>query len=97
MSHLRVAIYTLTKTTAQEVADLLHDGLFKVLQSQPGFQAYGVAETLEAKLVSFSLWDSGEQAQRANQLAGAWVRDNLTGKVKLQDAQVGDFLFYESA
>lgn len=98
MSHVRIAIYTLTKGTAlQEVADLAHDGLFKVLQSQPGFQAYGLAETQEGKLVSFSLWDSGEQAQRANALAASWTRENMTGKARLQDAQVADFLFYESA
>ena len=97
MSHLRIGIYTLTSGTAQEVADLAREGMLNVFRTQPGFSAYGLAQAQEGKFVSVSMWDSGEQAQQANDLAASWVAENLAGKVQLEDTQVGDFLFYESA
>ena len=33
----------------------------------------------------------------AQEVAASWVAENLAGKVQLEDTQVGDFLFYESA
>jgi heme-degrading monooxygenase HmoA len=97
MSHVRIGIYALTSDTVQEVADLAHEGMLNVFRAQPGFKAYGLAQTREGKVVSVSLWDSGEQAQQANELAASWVAENLAGRAQLEDTQVGDFLFYESA
>ena len=97
MSHVRIGIYTLTSGTAQEVADLAREGMLSVFRAQPGFRAYGLAQTPESKFVSVSLWESAEQAQQANELAASWVSENLAGKVRLEDTQVGDFMFYESA
>jgi heme-degrading monooxygenase HmoA len=97
MSHVRIGIYTLTSGTAQEVADLAREGMLSVFRAQPGFGAYGLAQTQEGKFVSVSLWESAEQAQQANELAASWVGENLAGKVRLEDTQVGDFIFYESA
>jgi len=97
MSHVRIGIYTVTSGTAKEVADLAREGALSVFRTQPGFQAYGLAETGEGKVVSVTLWESGEQAQRANEVAASWVAENLAAKVRLESTQVGDFLFYESA
>lgn len=97
MSHVRIGIYTLTSGTAQEVADLAREGMLSVFRAQPGFGAYGLAQTQEGKFVSVSLWESAEQAQQANELAASWVGENLAGKVRLEGTQVGDFMFYESA
>jgi len=44
-----------------------------------------------------SLWESREQAEQANDLAASWVKENLTDRVQLESAQVGDFLFFENA
>lgn len=96
MSHVRIGIYTLIGGTAQEVADLAHEGMLSVFRAQPGFRAYGLAQAEAGKLISVSLWDSGEQARQANELAASWVGENLAGKVRLEDTQVGDFMFYES-
>ncbi len=97
MSHVRIGIYTLTSGTAQEVADLAREGMLGVFRAQPGFKAYGLAQTQQGKVVSVSLWESGEQAQQANELAASWVGENLAGKVQLEETQIGDFMFYESA
>jgi heme-degrading monooxygenase HmoA len=97
MSHVRVGVYALTSGTASEVGDRAREGMLGVFRGQPGFQAYGLAETREGKLVSVSLWDSGEQAEQANELAASWVRENIADRIRLESTQVGDFLFYESA
>lgn len=97
MSHVRIGIYALTGGTAKEVADLAREGMLPVFQAQPGFKSYGLAETAEGKIVSVSLWDSFAQAQQANDLAASWVGENLAGKVRLEGAHVGDFLFNEGS
>jgi hypothetical protein len=59
--------------------------------------AQEVGETQEGKLVSVSLWDSDEEAERANEMAASWVKENIADRVRLESAQVGDLQFYESA
>ena len=97
MSHVRIGVYTLTSGTAKEVADRAREGMLGVFRAQPGFKAYGLAETQEGKLISVSLWESGEQAGQANELAASWVRENIADRARLESAQVGDFMFYETA
>jgi heme-degrading monooxygenase HmoA len=97
MSHVRVGVYALTSGTAKEVGDRAREGMLSVFRAQPGFQAYGLAETEEGKLVSVSVWNSGEQAAQANEVAASWVRENIADRVRLESSQVGDFLFYETA
>jgi len=98
MNHVRIGVYALTSgTTAKEVADQAREGMLSVFRAHSGFKAYGLAESTDGKLVSVSLWDSDEQAERANELAAAWVRDNIADRVRLESTQVGDFLFYETA
>ncbi|WP_346270902.1 hypothetical protein, partial [Pseudonocardia sp.] len=97
MSHVRIGVYALTSGTAKEAGDRAQEGMLSVFRDQPGFKAYGLAETQEGKLISVSLWDSGEQAQQANELAASWVSENLADRIRLENTQVGDFMFFESA
>ena len=97
MSHIRIGVYAVTSGTAKEAADKAQDGMLSVFRGQPGFQAYGLAEAQDGKVISVSLWDSGDQAQKANELAASWVRESLADRIRLESAQVGDFFFYETA
>jgi heme-degrading monooxygenase HmoA len=97
MSHVRIGVYDLISGTAKEVGDRAQEGMLSVFRDQPGFKAYGLAETQEGKLISVSLWASAEQAQQANDLAASWVSENLADRIRLESNQVGDFLFFESA
>ncbi len=92
MSHVRIAVYTVTSGTVKDIEDRAREGMLPVFRGQSGFQAYGLALTQEGKVVSVTLWESGEQAQRANELAASWVKDNLADRVQLESAQIGDFL-----
>jgi len=97
MEHLRIGVYALTSGTAKDVAERAREGMLSVFRDQPGFRAYGLAEAENGKVISVSLWESGDQAQKANELAASWVRENLADRIQLESAQVGDFLFYETA
>ena len=99
MTTVRIGIYAMTSGTPQEVTDRAQeqDGMLSLFRAQPGFKAYGLAETQEGKLVSVSLWESAEQAQQANELAASWVKENLADRIQLEGTQVGDFLFFERA
>jgi len=97
MSHVRIGVYTVTSGTVEEVADSAREGMLSVFRAQSGFRAYGLAETQEGKVISVSLWDSAEQAEQANKLAASWVSQNIADRARLESAQVGNFLFYETA
>ena len=97
MGHLRIGVYALTDGTTKDVADRAREGMLSVFRGQPGFQAYGLAEAENGRMISVSLWDSADQAQKANDVAASWVRENLGDRIRLESAQVGDFLFYETA
>ncbi len=92
MSHVRIAVYTVTSGTVKDIEDRAREGMLPVFRGQSGFQAYGLALTQEGKVVSVTLWESGEQAQHANELAASWVKDNLADRVQLESAQIGVFL-----
>jgi heme-degrading monooxygenase HmoA len=68
MSHIRIGVYAVTNGTAKEAADKAQEGMLNVFRGQPGFQAYGLAEAQDGKVISVSLWDSGDQAQKANEV-----------------------------
>jgi heme-degrading monooxygenase HmoA len=97
MSHIRVGVYAVTNGTAKEAADKAQKGMLSVFRGQPGFQAYGLAEAQDGKVISVSLWDSADQAQKANEVAASWVRENVADRIRLESTQVGDFFFYETA
>ena len=97
MSHIRIGVYAVTSGTAKEAADKAQEGMLSVFRGQFGFQAYGLAETQDGKVISVSIWDSGDQAQKANEVAASWVRENLAHRIRLESTQVGDFFFYETA
>jgi heme-degrading monooxygenase HmoA len=92
MGHVRIAVYTVTSGTVKDIEDRAREGMLPVFRGQTGFQAYGLALTQEGKVVSMTLWASGEQAQRASELAASWVKDNLADRVQLESTQIGDFL-----
>jgi hypothetical protein len=52
MSHARIAVYNLASGTAKEVGDRAQEGMLPVFRGQPGFKAYGLAETQEGTILS---------------------------------------------
>jgi len=89
--HGRMARYTFSGN-AEELARRAEGGLLPIFQAQPGFRSYSVIES-EGEIMSFSAWDSAEQAEAANAAAADWVAENMTEEIDLKEARIGEILF----
>lgn len=88
--HARLARYTFSGD-AQELARRVEDGMLPILRAQPGFKAYTVIES-DDEVISFSGWDSAQQAEAANATIAGWVAENLAGEVQLTEARIGEVM-----
>jgi heme-degrading monooxygenase HmoA len=89
--HGRMARYTYTGDV-QELAQKAEEGLLPIFQSQPGFKAYSVISSGD-EIVSFSAWETAEQAGAANTAASEWVAENLGDDFELTETKIGEILF----
>ena len=96
MRHLRVALYDVTSGTPQEAIEIARKGFRPLLEQQPGFERYEVGTLDNGGIVSFSVWDTADEAQHAIDLAASWVRDNLADRVKLREEHTGDVSWDEA-
>ena len=96
MRHLRVALYDVTSGTPEEVVEIARAGMRPLLEQQPGFQRYEVGTLDNGGIVSFSVWDTADEAQHAIDLAAAWVRDNLADRIRLREEHTGNVSWDEA-
>jgi heme-degrading monooxygenase HmoA len=89
--HGRMARYTVSGDV-HEIARTAEDGMLPIFQSKPGFKAYSVLESGN-EIISFSAWESAEDADAANKAAASWVAENLAGEIALQETRIGEILF----
>jgi heme-degrading monooxygenase HmoA len=97
MQHMRIARYGLTKGSFQEVADTAKSGLLPKYRQQPGFRHYGVADLGDREILSISVWDTRDQAEKATPTAASWVKENIADRVELKSNSVGDLAFFTGA
>ena len=94
MNHLRLALYDITSGTAEEAAEVAKKGLLPIFKKQPGFVRYEVGKLESGGVVSFSVWETADEAQAAVDTAASWVAENLATRVSLRESHVGD-LFWD--
>ena len=95
--HVRIAVYSLEKGTAEEAADLAKGGMLPIFKAQPGFVRYGVGLLDDGHLVSVSIWETHAEAEAANSAAADFVAKNMADRIKLENSHVGDYFFDEGA
>jgi hypothetical protein len=88
--HGRMARYTYSGD-AQELARTAEEGILPIFQGMPGFKSYSIVANDNA-LISFSAWETAEEAEEANKAVASWVAENMADKVKLIDTQIGEIL-----
>ena len=96
MNHLRLALYDMTSGTAEEAAEVAQKGLLPIFKKQPGFVRYEVGKLDSGGIVSFSVWETADEAQAAVDTAASWVAENLATRVSLRESHVGD-MFWDVA
>jgi heme-degrading monooxygenase HmoA len=94
MNHLRIALYDMKSGTAEEAAEVARNGLLPIFKEQPGFVRYEVGKLDDGGVVSFSVWETADEAQAAVDTAASWVAENLAERISLRENHVGD-LFWD--
>jgi hypothetical protein len=95
--HVRIAVYSIKKGTAEEAADLAKGGMLPIFKAQPGFVRYGVGLLDDGNLVSVSIWETHGEAEAANGAAADFVAKNMANLIELENSHVGDYFFDEGA
>ena len=93
--HMRVALYDMTSGTAEEVIDIARNGMIPLYEAQPGFVRYDVGILDSCGVVSFSIWETEDEAKRAIELAAGWVKENLADRIKLREEHTGSMSWEE--
>jgi len=96
MRHLRIALYDMKSGTAEEAIDIARNGILPLFEQQPGFVRYEVGTLDSGGIVSFSIWETGDEAQRAVDLAASWVKENLASRVQLREEHIGNMAWDEA-
>ena len=97
MRHFRVALFDVISGTAEEVIEIARTGLVPIFEKQPGFVRYEVGVLDDGGIVSFSIWETADEAQRAVDLAADFVRDNLANRERLREEHTGDMAWDDPA
>lgn len=88
--HGRMARYSYTGD-AHELARKAEEGMLPIFESQPGFKAYSLIAS-DDEVISFSAWETSEQAEAANAAARDWIAENMQGQIELNEAKTGEIL-----
>ena len=96
MQYIRVAVYKAKQGTVNEMARKAEAGMLPIFRNQPGFVAYGLVKTGSDEAVSLSVWGTREEAEKAVQVAAAWVKDNIADITESVQNHVGDLAFFSS-
>ncbi len=95
-NYFRVALYDVTSGTAQESIDIARGGMIPLFEAQPGFVRYEVGVLDTGGILSFSVWETEEEAQTAVALAADWVHENLASRISVREEHTGDMSWDES-
>jgi hypothetical protein len=96
VNHIRLALYDMKSGTAEEAAEIARKGLLPIFKGQPGYVRYEVGKLDSGGIVSFSIWETADEAQNAVDTAASWVAENLAARISLRENHIGDLLWDEA-
>jgi heme-degrading monooxygenase HmoA len=94
--HFRIALYDVTSGTSEEVIEIARDRVIPLFEQQPGFVRYEVGSLDTGGVVSFSVWETEDEARHAEEVAAAFVKENLADRMKLREEHTGDLAWDET-
>ncbi len=90
----RLAIYSFSGD-AHDLGRRAEEGILPIFRSQQGFKAYSVSAG-DGEILSFSAWDTREDAEAGSAAAATWVAGNMAGDIELKDVRYAEILFSTS-
>ena len=85
--------FTLRRGAAAEVARRVEESLVPLLRELPGFLDYYLFDGGPDVVVSIRIFDSAEHALASNEVAAAWIRNNVLEFTKgMPEVMAGDVL-----
>ena len=97
MRYTRLATYDMVKGTFPELTGMAAKGILPILTREPGFVDYGLVDAGHNKVVSISIWETREAAQKSATTAATWIKDNVADRVRLVTSYVGDMSLFKGA
>jgi len=94
MRYTRLSTYDLTKGDFNELTGIAEKGILPTFAKEPGFVNYGLVDAGDHKVVSISIWETREAAQKSEGMAAGWIKDHIADRVRLVTTYVGDLALF---
>lgn len=97
MRYTRLTTYDLTKGSFDELTGIAEKGILPTFVKEPGFVDYGLIDAGNHKVVSTSIWETREAAQRSDTMATSWVKEHVSDRVRLVNSYIGNLALFHGA
>jgi len=94
MQYTRISTYDITKGSFDELTGIAEKGILPTFVREPGFVNYGLVDAGNHKIVSISVWETREEAQKSAGMAATWVKENVADRVRLLTTQIGNLALF---
>ena len=94
MRYTRLSTYDMTKGNFNELTGIAEKGILPTFVKEPGFVNYGLVDAGNNKVVSISIWETREAAQKSEGMAASWIKENIADRVRLVTTYVGDLALF---
>ena len=94
MQYTRISTYDVTKGSFDELTGIAEKGILPTFVREPGFVNYGLVDAGNHKIVSISVWETREEAQKSAGMAATWVKENVADRVRLLTTQIGNLALF---
>ncbi len=89
MRYTRISTYDLTKGSFDELTAKAERGILPMFVKEPGFVNFGLVDAGNHKMVSISIWETREEAQKSASMAATWVKENIADQIRLVTTDIG--------
>ena len=94
MRYTRISTYEMTHGTFDELTGIVEKGILPTFANLPGFVNYGLVDIGDRKVVSLSIWETREAADKSALVAASWVKENISTRVRLLTDHVGSLALF---
>ena len=94
MRYIRLSTYDMTAGSFDELTGIAEKGILPTFAKEPGFVNYGLVDAGNHRIVSISIWETREAAQKSAGLAATWVKENIADRVRLVTTTIGDLALF---